>query len=665
MIPLPQISELGSALSQVMLVAGIALVIPYLADPRRPLHRAILLGIGLLLGLRYMVWRGAETLAPFGPTLDMAASWSLFGFEILSFLGTLSATMILVGYRDRRPEADAHRGWWGAAAAPRVAVLIATYNEDLDILERTIIGARALDYPGKRVLVLDDGRRDWLRDYCGRRGVEYVRRDTNEGAKAGNINNALALLRAEATPPDFVAVLDADFVPHRDLLNRAMSLFHDDRVGIVQTPQHFFNADPIQNNLGLDRSYPDEQRFFFDHLQPSRDWWDMTICCGTSSVIRMQALDRIGGFPTDSVTEDFLLTLAFKEIGYSTAYLNEPLSEGLAPEGLKEFITQRARWCLGQMQIVRSRLGPFRRNGLSLVDRWSMIDSVVFWLGSFGFRVAAIVYPLLYWYANIHVVDAPLTEVIGYFGTYYLWTLVVLNYVSRGVVIPILLDVSQLVGAVPIVRAAATGLLRPKGHPFSVTAKGGDRTRVVVQWRLMAPFAVLFALTVVGLTLGIVSSRFAFGDAGEGKWVVLFWTVYNLVLLALAMIVCVELPREERHVADAPERTVLVLDGRARRIWVSGLTRTRLRLRGLVPPPGAEGAIALRDVGEVRVSVDRATEDGAVMVLHPTEDQREALYLRLHAEGGPPGVMQVSTEAVFGDMMRRLSAIGTLGRRGT
>jgi len=54
-------------------------------------------------------------------------------------------------------------------------------------------------------------------------------------------------------------------------------------------------------------------------------------------VVRISALESCGGFPTDSVTEDFLLTLRLDRLGWRTVYLNEPLSVGLAPEGMKEY----------------------------------------------------------------------------------------------------------------------------------------------------------------------------------------------------------------------------------------------------------------------------------------------------------------------------------------
>ncbi|MFN4102511.1 MAG: glycosyltransferase family 2 protein, partial [Pararhodobacter sp.] len=87
----------------------------------------------------------------------------------------------------------------------------------------------------------------------------------------------------------------------------------------------------IQHNLNLSRAYPDEQRFFFDTLQPARDAWGIAFCCGTSSVVRWRALMDIGGLPTESVTEDFMVTVVLQDAGWQTAYLNEALTEGLAP----------------------------------------------------------------------------------------------------------------------------------------------------------------------------------------------------------------------------------------------------------------------------------------------------------------------------------------------
>ena len=43
----------------------------------------------------------------------------------------VAAFVILIRVRHRSAEADAHAQWWGDAE-PRVAILIATYNEDVE-----------------------------------------------------------------------------------------------------------------------------------------------------------------------------------------------------------------------------------------------------------------------------------------------------------------------------------------------------------------------------------------------------------------------------------------------------------------------------------------------------------------------------------------------------
>ncbi|MBW9115571.1 glycosyltransferase [Rhizobium cauense] len=649
------LSELQGSIAQLALVIGVALALPSFLSPNRTLDRTILFGVGILLSLRYLWWRVTETVAPFGLTADCFFSWSFLALEAASLLSSISAFTIMMRKTDRSLEVERFKSWWGNSPPPRVAILIATYNEDRSVLERTIVGAKAVDHSNFEVLVLDDGRRDWLQEFCARRSVRYVRRPDNKGSKAGNINHALNLLALDEQPPDFIAVLDADFVPHVNFISRTLALFHEADVGLVQTPQHFFNADPIQHNLGLSRSYPDEQRFFFDHLQPSRDGWGIAFCCGTSSVIRFAGVQAIGGFPTDSITEDFMLTLALQEKGFRTVYLNEALTEGLAPEGLKEYVTQRARWCLGLMQIARGRLGPLSRNGLRLRDRWSVADSVLFWLTSFSFRLASFVFPLFYWFFNVTVVDASVSEVIRYFGVYFVWILFVLNFISSGLVVPIVNDVSQLIGAIPITRAAITGLLKPHGHPFSVTAKGGDRTKVIVQWQIMRPFLIILGLTVLGILLGIFSDRFAFNDAGDGKVIILFWTLYNLFSLLVTLVVCVELPRAEKHFADRPERCVLSAQGTSRRIWLTDLTQETARVRGANLAVGTAVSVSVRQIGEIKAYVIQSTTDGGILSLELDEAQHDALLRRLYSEGDVPSVTRTRASALIRDAIARFT----------
>jgi cellulose synthase (UDP-forming) len=510
-----------------------------------------------------------------------------------------------------------------------------------------------------RIFILDDGRRAWLSEVAARHGIGYMVRPDNFHAKAGNINHALRLRAADPDPPDFVAILDADFVPHIDFVDRALALFHAPDVGLVQTPQHFFNADPIQHNLGISSAYPDEQRHFFDNVEPARDAWGIAICCGTSSMVRVAAVNAIGGFPTESVTEDFLLTLRLAENGWRTVYLNEPLTEGLAPEGLQEYIVQRGRWCLGLMQIIRNVYNPFsEKHRLNFIHRLGVFDSFLYWITTFPFRLASLVCPLLYWWFGITVVNATVADVIVYYLPYYIAVMMVLNWLSKGLFIPILNDVAQLIGAWPITRAAFIGLLTPGPHKFSVTAKGGDRTKVVVQWPLLKPFIVLFGLTVGGLIVSL-NSDFTFNTtsrAGDGLVVVMFWTVYNLFVMLVAITACIERPRTIWPQRQLIEPTMLRMGGEDHRGWLTKLGVSGARVSG---PSGLAigqtGFLRLPIIGEIAAEITGVLPDGYQMRLTPTPDQRDFVIAKLHTAHAVPGTDRGDITLMIRELARALT----------
>jgi cellulose synthase (UDP-forming) len=649
------LGQFVSALGLSLLLLGMALLVLPWVDRRNAPVRAAMLAISSVLAWRYIAWRATETVLPLEATLESVLSWAFLGIEALNTLSATTAALFLSCTLDRRPEADRHRNWWAPSPPPPVDVYIATYNEEREVLERTIAGAKHLHYPNARVFVLDDGRRAWLRRFCAEQDVSYLTRPDNAHAKAGNINHALGLRAAQPDAPEFIAILDADFVPHQDFLTRALSLFHDERVGLAQTPQHFFNPDPIQHNLGITQAYPDEQRFFFGHVEPARDAWGAAVCCGTSSISRRKALEDIGGFPTESVTEDFLLTLRLAEHGWRTVYLNEPLTEGLAPEGLQEYIVQRGRWCLGLMQIVRGPYNPFSpRHKLGFIHRLSVLDSLLYWTTTFPFRLAALIVPLLYWYGGIVVVNTTVEALLAYFLPHYIAAILALNWISRGLIVPTINDVQQMLVAWPLTRAAFVGLARKGPHKFRVTAKGGNRRETVVQWRLLTPFAVLFALTLGGLYLSLASDYTDVENAGDGKVIIIFWSAYNLLVLLMAMLVCVERPRPAHAMRPETRPAELVLaDGGRLAAWALELTADQARLRG--PAGLAHGErlrLDLEEFGPVEARIAAETNDGYVVALNPTGAQRTAILRFLHTRPETPGVEQGSLGGIGAGLIR-------------
>jgi cellulose synthase (UDP-forming) len=512
-----------------------------------------------------------------------------------------------------------------------VDVLITTYNEEEPILTRTIVGAMGIDFPGLRIWVLDDGRRPWVEQLCHGKNIRYLARSENRHAKAGNINHALDVIRREPDPPEFIALFDADFVPQSNFLWRTMPLFHDETVGLVQTPQHFFNNDPIQSNLLIGNVWPDEQRFFFDHLMPSKDAWGAAFCCGTSSVIRMQALTDIGGFPTDSVTEDFLVTLELDRRGWRTIYLNERLSAGLAPEGIKEYLTQRGRWCLGLMQIVRSSIGPFSRGHLSPAYRIGLIDAFLYWAASFPFKLLCLTVPIVYWFTGLNAVQAPLDGIVQYFLPYYVSVMITLGWATGGFIQPILTDVAHVLTMFEALRATLIGLFKPRGHPFNVTAKGGRRDQLVIGWPMVGRFGLLAGLTLIGMLYGSLADFAPSHVRFDAKVMNLGWSVYNMVVLLMAASVCIELPRYRGEERFTTSELVHVRAGDC--VFTAPLADISVSgARILVPQPGPLGSrvtVTLQHVGDTTARIVDGSDTMFVVEFAAADETRDALIRKI------------------------------------
>jgi cellulose synthase (UDP-forming) len=215
-------------------------------------------------------------------------------------------------------------------------------------------------------------------------------------------------------------------------------------------------------------------------------------------------------------------------------------------------------------------------------------------------------------------------------------------------------DVSQLIAAWPVCRAAAMGLLTRGPHKFSVTAKGGDRSKIIVQWPLMRPFLILLALTVGGLIVSL-TSEFIFntgGTAGDGVAIVMFWTVYNIVVLLVAIAVCIERPRYNRPQRQIVEPVTLTIAGQAHRGWIVNLGTGGARVRGLAGLQiGATGALTMPLIGDVEARVIAPTRDGYRLKFTVTPVQRGLIIEKLHTASAVPG----ADRGDIGRMIRELA----------
>lgn len=623
------------------------------ADRRRGAERWLFGAAAAVLLMVYYLWRITQTLPPW--RLDFPSLWAyvFVGFEGMTIAYTLISIVTLTRTSDYSAQADA-----GEAAlrqhrhAPAVDIFIATYNEGIDVLEKTIVAALAIDYPNFTVWVLDDTRRDWLREFCEPLGARYVTRPDNTHAKAGNLNNGLR--RSAEDDGDgnggapFIMVLDADFAPNRNILLRIVGLFDDPAVGVVQTPQFYYNADPIQYNLRSSECWVDEQRAFFDIMQPAKDAWGTAFCIGTSFVVRRDALARIGGFPTGTVTEDIHLTYRLMPHGYVTRWLNERLSVGLSAEGLPEYISQRSRWGLGTIQVALTADGPLRGRGYTLRQRLHYVHGLLHWL-SRPFTLMLLAGPLLYWFFDIPTLYGDPMQFLAYgvpalllYWAYSIW-------ITGSRAMPVFTEVTQIVAALAVTATLASAVVKPFGRPFKVTNKGLDRSKLVVHTRFAVLYGTMFALSALGLARAVAAD-----GSAPGLVFNITWTVISMVLYLASLLVCFELPRprkEERFPhCECARLCVYGMDGSAREL--DGMTRD-VSCSGMAfvadsataVTPGTAGAIWLAPLGWVPCRIARTEGKLVGVALYADTPTRHRLIRLLFsepahniAERGLPGI---------------------------
>lgn len=614
------------------------------------LNRAFLSISSAALGLIYLSWRLINTVVlPDDMSLaNQLWTWVLWLVEVLGFIEVGIFLLIMSKTNRRSEEADQFEAT-PRSHYPSVDIFIPTYNEPLDVLEKTIIGALQMDWPNKTVWILDDGRREWLQEYCAKHNVSYLIRPDNKHAKAGNMNHAL-----EHSQGEFICVFDADFVPFPSFIRRTIGFFEDPSIGIVQTPQHFYNKDPIQINLSISQEYPDEQRLFFDEMAASRDAWGAAFCCGSCSIQRRTALEAIGGVPTESITEDLLSTLVMLRKGYRTIYLNERLSMGLAAESIQGFFVQRERWCRGAIQSLYLSSGPLGP-GLTAIQRILFMPTS--WLTQYTVRLMLIFIPIVYLLTGmIPFYFTSLGDLIFYQAPVFLAFFLNMRWLVGGKYVPVVSVAASIFASFRMFPTVVASLIKPFGVPFKVTPKGSSS----VSGRgaeLFTFYLILMAiiLTIVGLIINVLP-ELAVIKFDEFYPIAVFWATFNLTMLLLAALLCFEGPRyrrEERFVVKENVTAEMGHQAFQAELLDASIEGCKIKLaddwwNGELP---STMIIDVAGVGRVRARPIRVNRGALAAIFELDATTRDLMIAKLFSGRYQNHVVDAST---FGTIMSRL-----------
>jgi cellulose synthase (UDP-forming) len=470
--------------------------------------------VTLAYGVYYISWRWTQSLNPealwFAIPLVLAETWGL----LTAFIMVHSVWRLK------------HREPVPPPPGLSVDVFITSFDEPLEVIRRTCVGARAIRYP-HRTYILDDGKRDEVKAMAAQLGIGYLQRDDNAHAKSGNLNHALKHTRG-----DFVLQLDADHVPLPHILDRLLGFFEDPKLAFVQAPQDFYNTDGFTYDVNESwQRIWEEQRLFFSVIQPGKDSINGAFFCGSCAVFRREALESIGGFGTHSITEDIETSLLLHAAGWRSAYYGESLAYGLAAGSATAFHVQHLRWGQGAMQVLR-RFNPLIHPGLTLSQRVSYFGSLTAYVGGVQ-KLVFYCAPLVFFLTGALPIQAVDREFLLRFLPFLLLSFILSDLVSRGTANTWMSERYQMAKFWTYSRAVAS-VLWPRPLRFKVTPKGPGH----VPFRTYAPHVVLMVTTLVALAWATMAHRYGWVEYGVDGWastafrVNLLWASLNFILAA-------------------------------------------------------------------------------------------------------------------------------------
>lgn len=264
-------------------------------------------------------------------------------------------------------------------------VFIPVANEPFELIKKTLEHAVAIEYEHE-TYVLDDGNSQDVKKLAEKLDIHYIARPLHEKhhAKSGNINYALQYARG-----DFFAVFDADHIPKKEFLTDLLPFFENEKVGLVQTPQHYTNT---RNFIASGTAQA--QEIFYKYVQPAKNSYNASFCVGTNMIYRRKTIDDLGGIALLDHSEDIWTTILLHEKGWESVFYNKILAEGIAPSNIPTFFRQQNRWARGGFALFFYKNPLFIEN-LSLDQRLQYFFSNTHYFSGFAILIY-LALPLIY-----------------------------------------------------------------------------------------------------------------------------------------------------------------------------------------------------------------------------------------------------------------------------
>jgi exo-beta-1,3-glucanase (GH17 family)/cellulose synthase/poly-beta-1,6-N-acetylglucosamine synthase-like glycosyltransferase len=495
-------------ISTVAVAVGILVSLPILSIAGATMMQALLLamaahGIGAWTATVFEYWYGHYFVlgSAFALALGMVL---LVPLVVITLRRIDEIAVVLFGRRPQRllPAAGA-AGVTGFC--PKVSIHIPAYMEPPEMLKATLDAVAQLAYPNFECIIVVNNTPSpamWqpVEEHCRTLGerFRFINAPRLDGYKAGALRLAMAQTAADA---EIIGIIDSDYAVNPDWLSDLVPTFADPKVGLVQAPQDHRDGERSPLHHVMNGEYAG----FFDVGMVQRNEVNAIIVHGTMCLIRRAAMERAGGWSSDTICEDTDLGLTILEQGWLAHYTNRRYGRGLLPDTFEAYKRQRDRWASGGFQIVRKHWRAFLP-GASLLTPDQKREFAFGWINWLGAESVGVLVAILnlVWvpvvaFAGIAVPDKVLTLPI--IATFVISIVHFIALYRRRVPIPLGQAAGAMIAAMAmqwtVARAVAGSIV--KDHlTFVRTAKGGNG---VIRKRVAFPAfneAILGGLLVLG-----------------------------------------------------------------------------------------------------------------------------------------------------------------------
>lgn len=260
-----------------------------------------------------------------------------------------------------------------------VSFHIATFNEPPTLVKNTMRSFKNLQGTKYELIVLDNNTKDkniWkpLEEYNETLGDNFYfyHLDNVKGFKAGALN-----IISQKTNPEakFISTVDADYEIEPHFLADGLSYFTDESIGFVQFPQAYKNVKP--ENIGIMLEY----EHFFANYMNAANFFKSVSATGTLTFFRREALEKVGLYNLNSITEDADIGLRLTLAGYRGLYVDKTVGTGLMPYDLEAYKKQKYRWARGNARAIRNYFKDiFKSDTIKLVQKIGILSQLTAWL---------------------------------------------------------------------------------------------------------------------------------------------------------------------------------------------------------------------------------------------------------------------------------------------